>query len=426
VKAKSAYDTFEYRRGVLHAEGVSLESLAAKVGTPFYVYSAAKIRRQFQRWTRAYAGHPHTVCYAMKANSNLAVVALLARQGAGVDIVSGGELFRALRAGVEPSRVVFSGVGKTAGEIQAALLAGILAFNVESPEELETIHRVAERVRRRAPVSFRVNPDVAVDTHHKITTGKAENKFGVAYHQAEGLYIRASRMPWVQVVGIQAHIGSQILDVRPYKKTLEKLLALVDRLAALGIHLHMLDLGGGLGVTYDNAGSPDPSEKAALLLPMLRGRGLRLLFEPGRFLVAEAGALVTRVLYRKEPGHKNFVIVDAAMNDLARPALYDAHHPVWPVRRIARPAAYTADVVGPICESGDYMAKKRALTHRPDQGDLLALMVAGAYGFAMSSQYNARPRVPEILVDGKKWWVVRERENLEDLVRGERIPAAFR
>lgn len=422
----AAYDTFRYAGKDLAVEGVRLKDVAARVGTPFYVYSAEKIRRQFQRWNRAYAAHPHTICYAMKANGNLAVLALLAKEGAGVDIVSGGELFRAMRAGVEPSRVVFSGVGKTVGEIQAAIQAGILAFNVESPEELDVIHSVAARLRRRAPISVRVNPDVAVDTHHKITTGKAENKFGVAYHQAESLYIRASRMPWLNVVGIQAHIGSQILDVRPYKKTLEKLLSLVDRLEALNIHLHILDLGGGLGVSYDNDISPDPTDKAKLLLPLLRGRGLRLLFEPGRFLVAEAGALVTKVLYRKEPGHKNFVIVDAAMNDLARPALYDAHHPIFPVRRPARAGNYVADVVGPICESGDYMAKKRALPARPERGDLLAIMAAGAYGFAMSSQYNARPRVPEVLVDGKKWWVVRERETLEDLVRGERIPAAIR
>lgn len=423
---KNAYETFHYRGNALYAEGVSLDALARRVGTPFYVYSAEKIRRQFRRWNGAYKGHPHTVCYAMKANSNLSVLALLAKEGAGVDIVSGGELFRARRAGVEPSRIVFSGVGKTAGEIEAALRAGILMFNVESPEELDAIHRVAARIKRRAPVSFRVNPDVAVDTHHKITTGKAENKFGVAYHQAESLYIKASRMPWLKVVGIQAHIGSQILDVRPYKKTLEKLLVLVDRLEALDIHLHILDIGGGLGVVYDNETSPDPSDAAKLLLPLLRGRGLRLLFEPGRFLVAESGALVTRVLYRKEPGHKNFVIVDAAMNDLARPALYDAHHPIWPVKRAPRSPAYVADVVGPICESGDYMAKGRTLSSRPAQGDLMALMAAGAYGFAMSSQYNARPRVPEVLVDGKKWWVVRERETLEDLVRGERVPAALR
>jgi diaminopimelate decarboxylase len=424
--SSTAYDTFHYRGADLAVEGVSLKDLAARVGTPFYVYSAGKIRRQYRRWDEAYAGHPHTICYAMKANSNLAVIALLAKEGAGVDIVSGGELFRARRAGVDPGRIVFSGVGKTEEEIQAALSARILTFNVESPEELEAIHRVAARLRKKAPISFRVNPDVSVDTHHKITTGKAENKFGVAYHQAESLYLKASRMPWLHVVGIQAHIGSQILDVRPYKKTLEKLLALVDRIEALGIHLRLLDIGGGLGVTYDNGASPDPSDKAKLLLPLLGGRSLRLLFEPGRFLVAESGALVTRVLYRKEPGHKNFVIVDAAMNDLARPALYDAHHPIWPVRKPKRPSPYVADVVGPICESGDYLAKARPLSARPEQGDLMALMAAGAYGFSMSSQYNTRPRVPEILVDGKKWWVVRERETLEDLILGERIPGVLK
>lgn len=422
----SPYETFHYKGRDLFVEGVPLRRLAAEAGTPFYVYSAEKIRRQFSRWDRAYAAHPHTICYAMKANANVAVLSLLAKEGAGMDIVSGGELFRARRAGVDPSKIVFSGVGKTEGEMQAALLAGILMFNVESPEELEALHRVAARLRRRAPISFRVNPDVAVDTHHKITTGRAENKFGVALRQVESLYLKAARMPWLKVVGIQAHIGSQLLDVRPYKQTLVKLLALVDALAALGVPLHVLDIGGGLGVAYDRPTSPDPSEMARLLLPLLRGRSLRLLFEPGRFLVAEAGALVTKVLYRKEPGHKNFVIVDAAMNDLARPSLYDAHHPIWPVRKGLRSAAYAADVVGPICESGDFLAKARPLAGRPEAGDLLAVMAAGAYGFSMSSQYNARPRVPEILVDGKKWWVVRDRETLEDLVRGERVPAELR
>jgi diaminopimelate decarboxylase len=422
----NAYDTFHYKGRALYAEGVSVDALARQLGTPLYVYSAEKILGQFRRWDTAYADHPHMICYAMKANSNLSVLRLLAREGAGMDIVSGGELFRARRAGVDPKKIVFSGVGKTEGEIQAALQAGILMFNVESPEELDAIHRVAARLRRRAPVSFRVNPDVAVDTHHKITTGKAENKFGVAYHQAESLYLKASRMPWVQVLGIQAHIGSQILDVRPYRKTLEKLLVLVDRLEKLRIHLQILDLGGGLGVVYDNPSAPDPSDAAKLLMPLLRNRGLRLLFEPGRFLVAEAGCLVTRVLYRKEPGHKNFVIVDAAMNDLARPALYDAHHPVWPVRKPARPVKYAADVVGPICESGDVLARARGLSGRPEQGDLMALMAAGAYGFSMSSQYNARPRPAEVLVRGSQWWVVRERETLDDLVRGERIPGALK
>lgn len=416
----NAYDTFCYRGSDLWVEGVKAKDLAARLGTPLYVYSAAKIQSQFERFDRAFAAFPHTICYAMKANSNLGVLSHLARLGAGADIVSGGELFRALKAGVPAARIVFSGVGKTEDEMAAALKAGILMFNIESAEEMDALERVAKRTRKAAPVSIRVNPNVVVDTHHHITTGKAENKFGVSAADAEALYHKAARSPWLRVTGIQAHIGSQLLDVRPYGETLDKLLVLVDRLEKAGIFFHVLDIGGGLGVVYKNERSPDPADLAALLLPKLAGRNLRLFFEPGRFLVAESGCLLTRVLYRKEPGHKNFVIVDAAMNDLARPALYDAHHPIWPVRKSAA-RDYVADVVGPICESGDYLAKARHLP-RPKTGDLWAVMAAGAYGFSMSSQYNTRPRAAEVLVSGKKWWVVRERETLKDLVRGEKIP----
>lgn len=311
-------------------------------------------------------------------------------------------------------------MGKTEPEMAAALKAGILMFNVESAEELDALDRVASRLRRAAPVSIRVNPNVVVDTHHHITTGRAENKFGVSLGEAETLYRRAARRPWLRVVGLQAHIGSQLLDVRPYGETLDKLLALMDRLEKSGIFLHVLDLGGGLGVAYKNDRSADPEALARELLPRLKNRNVRLVFEPGRFLVAEAGCLVTRVLYRKEPGHKNFVIVDAAMNDLARPALYDAHHPIWPARKSGG-GSYVADVVGPICESGDYLAKARAVP-RPQAGDLWAVMAAGAYGFSMSSQYNTRPRAAEVLVDGRKAHLVRRRETLADLTRGESLP----
>ena len=420
----NAYDTFCYRGSDLWVEGVKAADLAARLGTPLYVYSAAKIQSQFERFDRAFAAFPHTICYAMKANSNLGVLSHLARLGAGADIVSGGELFRALKAGVPPARIVFSGVGKTEDEMAAALKAGILMFNIESAEEMDALERVAKRTRKAAPVSIRVNPNVVVDTHHHITTGKAENKFGVSAADAEALYHKAARSPWLRVTGIQAHIGSQLLDVRPYGETLDKLLALVDRLEKAGIFFHVLDIGGGLGVVYKNERSPDPADLAALLLPKLAGRNLRLFFEPGRFLVAESGCLLTRVLYRKEPGHKNFVIVDAAMNDLARPALYDAHHPIWPARKSAA-RDYVADVVGPICESGDYLAKARHLP-RPKPGDLWAVMAAGAYGFSMSSQYNTRPRAAEVLVSGKKWWVVRERETLRDLIRGESMPPGLK
>lgn len=414
------YSSFRYRRGTLYVEGVRLSDLARQYGTPLYVYSGEKIRSQFSLYDRAFAGHPHTICYAMKANGNLSILNLLSRAGAGADIVSGGELFRALKAGVPSSRIVFSGVGKTEDEMVAALKAGILMFNVESAEELETLARVARRFGKPAPISIRVNPNVAVDTHHHITTGKAENKFGVMMDQAEELYHRAFRNPWLRITGVQAHIGSQLLDVRPYRETLKKLLGLVDRLEKAGIFLHVLDIGGGLGVVYKNEKSPRPSQLADELLPLLKERKLRLLFEPGRFLVAEAGCLLTTVLYRKEPGHKNFVIVDAAMNDLARPALYDAYHALWPLKETKK-KNYVADVVGPICETGDCLAKARPVA-RPRPGDVWAVMAAGAYGFSMSSQYNARPRAAEVLVMDKKHWVVRQRESWADLVRGEKIP----
>lgn len=421
---KNPYETFRYKKQELCVEDVRLSNLADRLGTPVYVYSAEKMRTQFRRFDRAFRGVPHTICYALKANSNIGVVNLFAREGAGADIVSGGELARARTAGVLPDRIVFSGVGKTETEMAAALKAGIRMFNVESAEELDALDRVATRLRRRAPVSVRVNPNVVVDTHHHITTGKAENKFGVSVLEAEALYHRAARRPWLRVVGVQAHIGSQLLDVRPYRETLVKLLGLLDRLEKGGIRPEVLDIGGGLGVAYANDRSADPSALAAALLPLLKGRNVQLFFEPGRFLVAEAGCLVTRVLYRKEPGHKNFVIVDAAMNDLARPALYDAHHPIWPLRKSAA-RDYVADVVGPICESGDYLAKTRHLP-RPQPGDLWAVMAAGAYGFSMSSQYNTRPRVAEVLVEGRRWHVIRRRETVRDLLRGESIPGGRR
>ncbi len=419
-----AYDTYHYKGKSLQVEGVKLADLARQFGTPLYVYSGTKILSQFNSFDQAFAPHPHTICYAMKANGNLAVLRLLARAGAGADIVSGGELYRAMKAGVPPSRIVFSGVGKTENEMLAALKAGILMFNVESSEEMEALARTARRFGKPAPLSLRVNPNVAVNTHRHITTGKAENKFGVMMAQAEMLYRRAAKNPWLRVTGLQAHIGSQLLDVRPYRETLVKLLQLVDRLEKAGISLHVLDVGGGLGVVYKDEKAPRPAQLAEQLLPLLKGRRMRLFFEPGRFLVAEAGCLLTKVLYRKEPGHKNFVIVDAAMNDLSRPALYDAHHALWPLRQ-AKPGSYVADVVGPICESGDYLAKGR-LVPRPHPGDVWAVMAAGAYGFSMSSQYNARPRAAEVLVLGKKYWLVRERETPADLVRGEKIPEALK
>ncbi len=414
------YNTYRYKKNKLFVEGVSLDEIAVKTGTPVYVYSGEKIMSQYRRFDRSFCKCPHLICYAVKASSNLSILRLLAKNGAGADIVSIGELFRARRAGVLPERIVFSGVGKTEDEIGVAIKANVLMMNVESREELEAIHKVAQLLRRPAAVSIRVNPDVSADTHHHITTGKAENKFGIPYGEAEDLYRYALKMPWIRIVGIQAHIGSQILNVRPYQKTLEKLLKLVDRLEKAGIFLQFLDMGGGLGVSYDGEKSLDPADLSKALLPLMKGRRLCLIFEPGRFLTAEAGCMITKVLYRKEYKHKNFVIVDAAMNDLARPGLYDAYHPIWPVRRNSS-SRYKADVVGPVCETGDYLAKARGMA-RPQPGDYLSVMAAGAYGFSMSSQYNSRTRVPEVLVMGKKWWVVRERESVNDLIRGEKIP----
>ena len=411
---------FTYKNRDLCVDDVRLADLAKRHGTPLYVYSGTAMTSRLASYQKAFASHPTTVCYAMKANGNLTVVHLLAQAGAGVDIVSGGELYRARKAGVAPDKIVFSGVGKTTDEMADALRAGILMFNVESEEELDSLAGVARRLKIPAPVSVRVNPNISVDTHHHITTGKAENKFGVLVDQAESLYRRAAKNPWLKVVGVQSHIGSQLLDVRPYGGTCQKLLALMDRLASAKIFIGVLDLGGGLGAVYDNERAPTPADLAMQILPLLRGRSVRLIFEPGRYLVAEAGCLITKVLYRKEPSHKNFVIVDAAKNDLARPALYDAHHEISPLRQTPR-GKYVADVVGPICESGDCLAKGRGVP-RPQPGDLWAVMTAGAYGFSMSSQYNARPRAAEVLVMGKRHWLIRARETPVDLVRGETVP----
>ncbi len=410
---------FDYYNKTLHVEGVSLRSLADKAGTPLYVYSQTKIIENFSNFDKAFSKFPHIICFAMKANSNLSIIRTLAKEGAGTDIVSGGELYRALKAGVNPKKIVFSGVGKTREEMRYALRHGILMFNVESVEELETLNDVAEDMDRKAPISIRVNPDVEADTHHHITTGKAENKFGIHKSIIIDVYRKASAMRNINILGLQAHIGSQITAVKPYETLIGVLLDLVDKLRQQGIALQYLDMGGGLGITYNKEAPPSPFKLAEALEPHLRGRDITLLFEPGRFLVGESGALITKVLYRKKSGHKNFVIVDAAMNDLARPALYDAYHEIVPVTLHRGRAKEVVDVVGPVCESGDYLARARTIEF-PEQGELLAVKGAGAYGFAMSSQYNSRPRAAEILVSGKKWHVVRKRETLEDITRGER------
>ena len=402
--------------GELHAESVPLSGIADRFGTPCYVYSRAALEAGFRVFDAAFEGTPHLVCYAVKANSNLAVLNILARLGSGFDIVSGGELARVIAAGGDPARTVFSGVGKSAPEMEAALAAGIRCFNVESGAELETLNAVAGHAGRIAPISLRVNPDVDPKTHPYIATGLKESKFGVAFSDALTLYRRASDLPFVDVCGIDCHIGSQITDLSACVEAAEKMFGLVDRLEADGIVLRHVDLGGGLGVRYRDEETIDPQGYALAVRRALGSRRHELLFEPGRFLVGEAGVLLTRVAYLKPGGNRDFAIVDAAMNDLLRPALYDAWHAVEPVRRREEPARRW-QIVGPVCESGDFLARDRLLALA--EGDLLAVRAAGAYGFVMSSNYNSRPRACEVVVDGDRIHLVRPREGIADLFAHE-------
>ncbi len=412
---------FEVRDGVLHAEALSLPALAQAHGTPLYVYSTASLLQAFDAYARALAGRSALVCYAVKANSNLAILALLARAGAGFDIVSIGELERALMAGADPARIVFSGVGKAESEMVRALEAGIACFNVESASELERLSRVAAREGRCARVSLRVNPDVDAGTHPYISTGLRDNKFGVAWSEAPALYRRAASLPGLAVVGIDCHIGSQITGIAPYVEALDRLLDLVDALEADGIALEHIDCGGGLGVRYRDETPPAVADLVAALVARVESRGhgaKALLFEPGRSIVAAAGVLLTQVVYLKPGATRNFAIVDAAMNDLMRPAMYDA----WMDVRAVEPGkvgdSRTWDVVGPVCESGDWLARDRQLSLA--EGDLLAIADAGAYGMSMASNYNTRPRAAEVLVDGTTARVVRRRETVADLIALER------
>ena len=409
---------FEYRGGRLMAEGVSVEKVARSVSTPVYIYSSAGILERLFAYQRAFRSMPHLVCYSVKANSNLSILKLLARHNAGADIVSGGELRRALLAGFSPGKIIFSGVGKTAQELTEALRAGIRMINVESEEELKKIRDVARRIKVRAPISIRVNPDVAADTHHHIQTGSKANKFGIDSVQTLRLYREAARMPEIRITGIQCHIGSQITNVEPYGKAVKILFALREKLRKKRIPIEIVDIGGGLGASYSEEPSPHPESLAKLILPVFRESDAMLFLEPGRSLVAESGILVTRVLYRKNSHGKHFVIVDAAMNDLARPALYDAYHLIQPVRRSDGGRLVTADIVGPVCESGDTLGKARRL-RLPQQDDFLAIMTAGAYGFSMSSQYNSRPRAAEVLVEGSRWRLIRRRETPQGLLKEE-------
>ena len=399
-------------------EGVALERIVGDVGTPCFVYSRAAIERTWREYDEALAGIPHEVCYAVKANSNLAVIDVLGRLGAGFDIVSGGELERVLAAGVPAARIVFSGAGKSAAEMTAALEAGVGCFNVESAQELDRLASLAGTAGKRAPVSVRVNPDIDARTHPYITTGLNENKFGVPVEDVRGLYARAAANPSLEVRGIDCHIGSQLASLEPYLDALDHLLAIVDSLARDGIRLAHLNLGGGLGIRYGDESPPEPAALAGAVAERLAGREIVLMLEPGRSIVGNAGVLITRVEYLKHNGSKRFAVVDAAMNDLIRPALYDAWHDIVPVRpREGVPEPY--EIVGPICESGDFLGRGRPLVLEP--GDLLAVRSAGAYAFAMSSNYNSRPRAAEVMVDGDRYHVVRRRERVRDLFAGESV-----
>ena len=412
-------DHFNYKNGELHAEDVPLSAIAAKYGTPAYVYSRATLSRHYRAFDEALAGIDHRICYAVKANSTLAVLQVLARLGAGFDIVSGGELQRVLRAGGDAAKVVFSGVGKSAAEIVQALDAKIYCFNVESETELQRLSAIAAQRGLRARIALRVNPDVDARTHPYISTGLKENKFGVDIGEAERLYALAQSLPGIEVHGVACHIGSQLLELSPFLDALDRVLALIDRLAANGIRLQHIDVGGGLGVRYHDETPPEPAQWARALRPKLEGRGLTVMTEPGRAIAGNAGILLTRVELLKPTAHKNFAVIDAAMNDLIRPSFYDAWHEVLPVQEQATTQAQTWDLVGPVCESGDWLARDRSLALA--EGDLLAFRTAGAYGFVMSSNYNSRPRAAEVLVDGGQMHLARARETIDDLLRGEAL-----
>jgi diaminopimelate decarboxylase len=415
---------FDYRGGALYAEDVAVSELAEAVGTPFYCYSAATIRRHYRVFAEAFDGLDAMVCYAMKANSNQAVLRLLAREGAGMDVVSGGELARALAAGVHGEKITFSGVGKTEAEIVAALEAGIFCFNVESEPELEAISRVAAAVGRKAPVSLRVNPDVDARTHKKISTGKSENKFGVPLSHAREVYARAAGLPGVEIAGADMHIGSQLTDLEPFDEAFSLLAELVRDLRADGHPVSHVDLGGGLGIPYHEGDDPQsyhPERYAGIVRRHFGGLGCKLVFEPGRLIVGNAGILVTRVIYVKHGDAKTFVIVDAGMNDLVRPTLYDAHHDLLPARQTTDRPEIVADVVGPVCETGDYLALERRMPS-VEPGDLIAVLTAGAYGAVQAGTYNTRPLIPETLVDGDRFAVIRPRPSVADLIALDRVP----
>ena len=412
---------FVYKNGELYCEGVPIKNVAKRVGTPFYLYSSNTLANHVRAFTGAFSGVPHLLCFALKSNSNGAVLRLLGREGAGADIVSGGELFRALRAGITPKKIVYAGVGKRRDEIEYALKIDILMFNVESSEELLAIDRAAKEMHAKAQIALRVNPNIDPKTHAYISTGLKENKFGIPIEQALECYQTAMKLSHVEVVGIHQHIGSQITEVQPFVDALEKLVGFVKELKSAGVSIKYINIGGGLGITYKDETPPLPKELAKAIQPLLKDCGCTLVLEPGRAIVGNAGILVTSALYHKESGEKRFLIVDAGMNDLIRPSLYDAYHEIKPVIEPASSHKTVVDVVGPICESGDFLAKDREM---PDvkQGDLLAVMGAGAYGYSMSSNYNSRMRAAEVMVKGKEYYIVRERETYNDLIDNEKVP----
>lgn len=415
---------FDYKDGILYAEGVAIPEIAAKVGTPFYCYSTATFTRHYQVYADAFSGLDSLVCYAMKANSNQAILATLAKLGSGVDIVSGGELARALAAGIDAKKIVFSGVGKKASEMDAALEAGILCFNVESEPELELLNARAMLMGVKAPTSFRINPDVDAKTHAKISTGKKENKFGISYRRAREVYAHASELEGIEIHGIDMHIGSQITDLQPFDEAFSLLVELVEDLREDGHNIDHVDIGGGLGIPYknDNSPPPDPAAYAKVAEDRLKPLGCKVLMEPGRLIAGNAGILVTEVIFVKDGGEKNFVIVDGAMNDLIRPTLYEAWHEVIPVEISAVNAPpMTADIVGPVCETGDYLALERSMPE-PKPGDLLAISSAGAYGAVQSGTYNTRPLIPEVLVNGDEFHVVRPRQEVQDIIALDSLP----
>ena len=411
---------FSYKNGELYAEGVKVKEIAEKVGTPVYIYSSATILRHINLYEDAFRGIPHLFCYSVKANSNQAVLKLIAHQKWGADVVSGGELFRAIEAGFPPSRIVFAGVGKKAQEIEQGLNEDILLFNVESEEELEKINLLAKRLKRKARVALRLNPDIQVDTHSYIKTAKEETKFGIPLSQAYSILERRKSFPNLEIKGLHVHLGSQITSLEPYRQAMEKLVQFMDDTHDFFTPSY-LDLGGGMGIIYGNEEPFTPEDLSRAIAPYLENRGITLILEPGRFIVGNAGILVTQVLYVKRCEKKNFLIVDAGMNDLIRPALYGAYHEIWPLKEEKRGEGEVYDVVGPVCETGDFLGKERKFTGIKE-GDFLAVMGAGAYGFSMASNYNSRPRPAEVLVEENKFFLIRRRETYHDLILLEAIP----